>query len=1042
MSKQLTPPTPDWQNPLILQRNRLAPHASLLPYADEASALSGERGLSPYFLLLNGRWQFQYLTAPHQAPPGFEAVGFDDSGWDAIAVPGCWQMLGYGKPNYTNVNYPIPVDPPYVPDDNPTGLYRRTFYLPESWAGRQVLLTFEGVDSAYYVWVNGQLAGYSQVPHLPAEFDITPLLHAGENQLAVQVFQWSDGTYLEDQDMWRLSGIFRDVYLVSVPQVHLRDARVRTSLDAAYRDAVLDVQVKIKNMSTRAAWPKALRAKLLDAAGAVVFDQPIQAALTGGAGRRSTIGSGEEATASLQVPVSAPRLWSAEDPYLYNLLLTLSGPDGKLQEVERIRVGFRQVEIKDGVFYVNGVAIKLQGVNRHETHPDTGHAVSYASMVQDVVLMKQHNINTVRTSHYSNDTRWLDLCDEYGLYVVGEADLEAHGFNPVGDWDYPGSHPDWKEAHVERMSRMVERDKNHPSIVIWSLGNESGFGPNIQAMADYAHANDPTRPVHYERTREPKATDIVSVMYPTVAYLDSEGQNLTGDPRPFFMCEYAHAMGNGPGNIKEYWETIRKYPRLMGGCIWEWVDHSVRQHTAQGEEWFAYGGDFDDKPNDGDFCVDGLLWPDRKPYPGLIEYKKIIEPVAVEALDLAAGKLRLTNRYAFISLKQLEGRWSITRGEQVLAQGRLPELDVPAGASLEVTLPYQLPAPALGGEPQLNLSFTLAEDTRWAASGYELAWAQLPLPVAAPAAPRLQQASFPALRLEEGRGSLVLRGGDFRLAFDTAHGVLSAWEWNGVPLVARGPRLNVWRAPTDNDIHIAREWRKAGYDRLQQRIERIDLDEGREQAHLRVSAVLGGYSLWAGFRVEYDYHIYASGDLLIDTHVVPLRPDLPHLPRLGLQLQLPGSFDRFAWYGLGPHEAYIDRKESARLGVYSGTVMEQYVPYVFPQENGNKSDVRWAALTDLRGLGLLAAGRPLLNVSAHFFTPEDFTAAAHTYELKKRDVVTLNLDMEHHGLGSNSCGPIPLEKYWLRAVEHRFSVRLKPFSRDAQPPMLAAASEL
>jgi len=1026
VSKLLTPPTPDWQNPLVLQRNRQPAHASLLPYTTEADALSGERGATPYFLLLNGRWQFQYLSAPHAAPAGFESEEYDASGWDSIPVPSNWQMLGYGKPNYTNVNYPYPVDPPFVPDDNPTGLYRRSFSLPEAWAGRQVALVFEGVDSAYYVWVNGKLAGYSQVSHLPAEFDITPLLHAGENQLAVQVFQWSDGSYLEDQDMWRLSGIFRDVYLVGNAWVHVQDVRIRTLLDANYRDALLDVQVKIGNRAGESAAGFALMARLLDGAGERVFDHSLQAALG--------LAAGEEVIAGAQVAVQAPRLWSAEEPNLYHLLLTLSGPGGDVVEVTCFNVGFRQVEIKKGIFRVNGAAVKLQGVNRHESHPDLGHAVPMDSMVKDIVLMKQHNINTVRTSHYSNDTRWLDLCDEYGLYVVGETDLEAHGFNPIGDWDYPASHPDWKEAHVERSVRMVERDKNHASIILWSLGNESGFGPNIQAQADWIHDNDPTRPVHYERTRERSATDVVSVMYPTVAFLENEGQNPAGDLRPFFMCEYAHAMGNGPGNIQEYWDTIRKYPRLMGGCIWEWVDHSVRMHTPEGEEWFAYGGDFGDQPNDGDFCVDGLTWPDRTPYPGLIEYKKVLEPVVVEALDLKAGKVRLHNRYQFLSLTQLEGSWSLLRDDRVLQQGRLAALHVAPGASLDVTLPYRWPAAIAGAEYWLNLSFTLAEDTRWAKRGFELAWAQLALSVETPPLPKVNLSSFPALRVSEGAQAVTVKGGDFELVFDTFRGTLGSWEWNGAPLLVEGPRLNVWRAPTDNDIHSAKDWREFGYDRLQQRVASVEMEAGRDEVQFTVQAVLAGYSLWPAFGVQYTYHVQANGSVVIDTAVKALRPGMPDLPRLGLQLKMPGEYERFTWYGRGPHESYSDRKQSARVGLYTGSVIEQYVPYVFPQENGNKSDVRWAALTDLRGLGLLAvasATTPLLNVSAHYYTPEDFTAAAHTYELKPREDITLNLDLELNGLGSNSCGPGPLEKYKLRAGEYNFSLRLKPTSRDA-----------
>jgi beta-galactosidase/beta-glucuronidase len=460
--------------------------------------------------------------------------------------------------------------------------------------------------------------------------------------------------------------------------------------------------------------------------------------------------------------------------------------------------------------------------------------------------------------------------------------------------------------------------------------------------------------------------------------------------------------------------------------------------TPEGEEWFAYGGDFGDKPNDGDFCVDGLNWPDRRPYPGLIEYKKIIEPVAVEALDLQTGKLRLANRYAFIDLGHLEGHWTLCQDDRVLSQGRLPALTAPAGGTQDVSLPYRLPKPVPGAEYWLNLSFTLAEDTRWAARGYELAWAQFRVPIKQKVEPRASRMALPALQLKEGQRSVSIRGGDFQMTFDTFRGTLSSWEWNGAPMLLTGPRLYVWRAPTDNDIHLAREWQRFGYDRLQHRVVSVELEEERDEACFRVHSVLGGYSLEPVLDVQYLYHIATSGVVTIDTHVKPLLEGLPVLPRLGLQMQVPGEFERFTWYGRGPHENYNDRQESARVGVYSGSVQDQYVPYVFPQENGNKTEVRWATLTDLHGLGLMAIGQPLLNVSAHYFTPEDFTEAKHTYELEKREEITLHLDYGLTGLGSNSCGPGPLEKYWLNAVETQFSVRLKPFTRDALSPMRAA----
>ena len=719
----LSHPAPDWQNQHLLSRNREPARAHFIPFADEATAFTGERAASSRFRLLNGLWKFFYSPNPFDMPDGFAAEQVDLTSWDSLPVPSNWQMHGYDKPHYTNVNFPIPADPPFVPDENPVGLYRHTFTLEANdpvFSGEQLLIVFEGVDSAFYLFVNGRQVGYSQGPHMPAEFNLTGYVRPGKNTLAVQVFKWSDGTYLEDQDMFRLSGIFRDVYLLWTPPVYVQDFRMRTDLDAAYKDAILDLQVTLKNNATAPASGSQVNVKLLDADGNVHFDRVIA--------QPGNLAPGAKTTLELKQDIQDPLKWSAEEPHLYTLLISLSRAKEPAHEVICSKVGFRKVEISGVVFMVNGKAVKLQGVNRHDTHPDLGHAVSLKSMVKDVTLMKQHNINCVRTSHYPNDPRWLDLCDRYGLYVVDEADLETHGFGPAGNIDQISDDPDWEEAYLDRAVRLVERDKNHPSIIIWSLGNESGYGCNHDAMAAWIRQADPTRPIHYERARESKIVDMVSVMYPTVERLEEEGAR-EDDLRPFFMCEYAHAMGNGPGNLREYWETIRKHPRLMGGCVWEWVDHSVRMHTECGEEWFAYGGDFGDEPNDGDFCVDGLNFPDRIPYPGLIEYKKIIEPVLIECVDLAKEIVRLTNRYAFKNLSTLQGTWNIVSGSTILQQGVLPPLAIGPGESKEFTLPYHLPKPGGQGEYWLNFSFTLTLDCLWAAHGFELANAQFLLPV-------------------------------------------------------------------------------------------------------------------------------------------------------------------------------------------------------------------------------------------------------------------------------------------------------------------------
>jgi beta-galactosidase/beta-glucuronidase len=1029
----------DWENPHLLARHREPAHATLVPFADIETALQGERGASPFFRLLNGRWQFQYAASPAEVPNGFEREAFAADDWASIPVPSNWQMLGYGKPNYSNVAYPYPVDPPRVPQENPVGLYRHTFHLPAGYppkvgeedtsGGRQLFLTFEGVNSAFYVWLNGQPVGYSQGSHMPSEFNVTPYARPGANLLAVQVFQWSDASYLEDQDMWRLSGIFRDVYLIRTPGTHVRDVRIRTRLAPAsgypaYRDAVLDLEATLRNSTREPADALRLTASLFDPDGRPVAEQVLGDALR--------LNAGEESALAAEIAVSNPRKWSAEEPSLYTLLIRLHGVGEEV--VERFAVGFRQIEVAGSQVRLNGVPLVLKGVNRHDTHPDLGHAVSLESMLQDIVLMKQHNINTVRTSHYPPDPRWLDLCDRYGLYVIDEADLETHGFGISGNLSQLAQDPGWKEAFLDRAERMVERDKNHPSIIIWSLGNESGFGPNHEAMADRIRQADPTRPIHYEQAGGAKAVDIVSVMYPTVESLIRQGQR-TDDARPFFMCEYAHAMGNGPGNLREYWDAIDAHTRLLGGCVWEWVDHGLRRHTPSGEEWFAYGGDFSDAPNDGNFCIDGLNFPDRIPHTGLIELKKVLEPVRVEPVDLQTGKVKIANRYQFASLAHLRATWSLLADDEILQQGTLPPLDTPPGGEAVITLPYRLPAARPGAEYWLNLRFTLGQETLWAPQGHEVAWAQLALPLETSPAPRLKAAAIPPLALEESEREITLCGEEFQLVFDREAGTFSAWHYRGRPLIAAGPRFNAWRAPTDNDVHAAREWRKAGLDRLQHRVASVSLRQRSSQVvEIEARSTVGAYSLAPAFAVTYRYTIYGTGAVVIETQVTP-RSDLPNLPRIGLEMVLPAGLDRFAWYGRGPHESYSDRKESARVGVYRGTVQEQFVPYIMPQENGNKTEVRWAAITDARGMGLLAAGMPLLNVSARHYSLENLTRARHTFELERQKETYLYLDHAQAGLGSQSCGPGPLPQYLLEPRETTFAVRLLPISLEEDSPM-------
>jgi len=1074
----------DWENPQVAHINRLPGRAYTFPYPDEASA---KAGASPWVQSLNGRWKFHYAETPAEAPQTFFEEGFDVSGWDSIPVPSNWQMQGYGRPHYTNVQYPFPVDPPRVPTENPTGSYRRDFYVPDDWADRQIFLRFEGVDSAFYVWVNGKMVGFSKGSRIPAEFDVTSLVRPGMNTIAVRVYQWSDGSYCEDQDMWWLSGIFRDVYLTAVPKTHLWDVKVTTDFDESYADATLNLKAKVHNYDSKAA-NAILDVALLDADGKQVDATSAPAKLK----------ANGEAQIDLSIPVTGPRKWSAEDPYLYTVFLTLKDAKGGAIETTPVKVGFRQVEMKGGNLLVNGVPIIFKGVNRHEFHPDLGRALTTDIMVQDILLMKTHNVNAVRTSHYSDDPRWYDLCDYYGLYLIDECDLETHGFGQQPGWrGNPANNPEWEDALVDRMVRMVERDKNHPSVILWSLGNESNCGCNHHAMAAKTRQLD-SRPIHYEGDYQLEVADVYSRMYVHLDDVIAIGQGKYKDcpdrykGMPFILCEFSHAMGNGPGGLLEYVEAFYKYPRLQGGFIWEWIDHGIRTHTSDGKEYFGYGGDFGDVPNDGCFICDGLIFPDRKPSPGLIEYKKVIEPVKVEAVDLGIpsggegrgesaplpasgeglgegsprlGKFAITNRYDFIGLDHLALSWTVTADGEVVKSGVAPIPNVKAGKRARLNLPYEVPAVAPGAEVYLTLSFTLNRDTTWAPRGHEIAWAQFRLPSHVSHVSHVSHGSHPShspITLVDTANTIRVSGVDFELTFDKIRAVIADWTANGQRLIETGPRLNFWRATTNNDRSWtnAKPWRDSWLHDLRHRTDSVEAEQispsvVRITAKTRIAPPI----MDKGWECEYVYTISSlplcNGDstqalpprggdstqtlpprggegrggveVLLEVHGVPKGEWPKTLPKIGLQMTIPKTLDQATWFGRGPGESYVDTKQAGRFGLWKMSVDELHTPYVFPQENGNRTDTSWVALTDLGGSGLMAVGMPTLDFSASRFTTADLEKATHAYELTPRDFIELNLDYKHNGIGSASCGPGPWEHYLLRPEEFRFSIKLKPF---------------
>ncbi len=1022
---------PDWENPKVVERNKEPGHVPLAPYADEKAALAGDRYASPFVQSLNGSWKFHCAPDVESAPDDFQRPETDLSAWDDIEVPGCWQCQGYDKPIYTNVKMPWPCEPPRVPEDNPTGSYRRTFTLPEGWQGRQVFLNFEGVDAAFYLWINGEMVGYSQGSRVAAEFNVTPFVQAGENTVALRVYRWCDGSYLEDQDMWWLSGIYRDVYLYTTPDIRLADYFVVTDLDKDYRDATLEIKARVANETPEAVKGYSLEARLFDADGQAVLDQAAAISLD--------VDRSGYARPTFSQDVANPLKWSDEDPNLYTLVLTLKSPDGTAIQVERSRIGFRKVELLDGQVHVNGVPILMRGVNRHEHHETRGRSVTVESMIADIHLMKQFNINAVRTCHYPDDPKWYDLCDEYGIYLCNEANIEGHALCNLNGFTVSND-PDWSTALMERGQRMVERDKNHPSVIIWSMGNESAFGPNHVALAGWMHEYDQTRLVHYEPANFHACIDVIGPMYPTVDRIIEMAADPTDD-RPIIMCEYAHSMGNSTGNLKEYWDAIRTHKNLQGGYIWDWVDQGLIKTADNGEDYYAYGGDFGDEVNDLNFCINGLIWPNRVPHPAMQEYKKILQPVHVEAVDLAAGTLTLTNRFFFSDLSTLKATWTLAADDQILEQDDVPLPTLNPGATTEVTIPFTAPKVQPGVEYWLTLSFTLADDAPWAKAGHEVAFEQFKMPWEAEAT-SISIDTLPALQLDESDKAATITGESFALSFCKKDGVITSFTIAGAELLEAGPVTQIWRAPTDNDGAIiphdhmpVNKWRQAGLDRLEQTLQSMDVSALSPQAvQITTQHRLAAPDCAPYFDCQTVYTVCGDGSVLIDATIEP-QGDLPPLPRMGLTLTLPAGFDAMSWYGRGPHESYADRKASARVGLHQGTVEEQYIPYVLPQEHGNKCDTRWVALVNADGTGLIAQGMPTLEVSAHHFTAADITAAKHTYELRRRPEVTLNLDYRQTGLGNGSCGPATLPQYLLQPEKATFSLILRPITKDSPSPM-------
>jgi len=1210
------------ENPEMFGENKIVPHATYIPFPDEEAAMNLPGEESPLYMSLNGDWKFNWVSNPTDRPVDFFREDYNARSWDTIAVPSNWEMNGYGYPIYLNQDYAWTYhpDPPHVPHDyNPVGSYLKSFKIPKSWKEKRVFIHFGAVKSAFYIWINGQYIGYSQGSKTPAEWEITKYLHKGEYTIALQVFRWSDGSYLECQDFWRISGIERDVYLYATPQVYISDFFAKAGLSNEYSDGILDLLVFLTGKPDNKEHYQ-VEVKLLDENNSIIYSENSDAEFRLSGARLGFIHE-----------ITKVKKWSAEEPNLYTLILNLK-EDKKVRESVIFKTGFRTSEIKNGQLLINGKPILLKGVNRHEHDPVTGHVVSWESMLQDITMMKQNNINTVRTSHYPDDPYWYLLCDKYGIYVIDEANIESHGMG-YGDKSL-AKNLKWKDAHLDRVQRMVERDKNHPSVIIWSMGNEAGDGPNFTACFKLIKGIDLSRPVHYERAGLGQNTDIFCPMYPSIDYLESYASKK--QTRPLIMCEYAHSMGNSTGNLQDYWDVIEKYDQLQGGSIWDWVDQGLLKKGEAGNTFFAYGGDYgpDTVPSDGNFCANGIVSADRSPHPALAEVKKVYQYAAITPVDLKAGKIEIENKYDFINLDFCDLHWYLLENGMTIKKGLAYNLDINPGDSKQFELPFGDFLFKSGKEYLLNIFLTTNKQIGLIPQDHIIALEQLVVKDEWKTESYLSD-NFQVLKVAETEDRIDVLASTFRVAFDRQLGKIISYKFYDEELLKNGPEINFWRAPTDNDFGNGMDkrcsvWKDAGYNK---NIKNISVNQKeKDEVEINITKELSGVRA----NLYTQYRIYGNGDISVSNHFKPeaprprkrdyyidsllifskeepillqlpslsntpleeftirmeLRPDeithknalwendlwapgklhyeirdgqlafflygtdyvyfdytfetgklydivlsysatyrtvwlsingeqvtkkqltkaapldlegksyiggydpedrffyggfksfslynktlspenisndsiarqylvtsiaaeqfgnfdseldsaagvlliekdkgMPEMPRFGTRMEIPGTFSKLTWYGRGPQENYWDRNTATFMGIYESTVVDQYFPYIRPQENGYKTDTRWIALQDSTGKGLMFLGEPLVSFSALNYSQEDLDQGTksnykHTNDLNADDFISLNVDLKQTGVGGDdSWGARPHPQYTLNYKEHEYSYIIRP----------------
>lgn len=1023
----------EWNgNPTVFGVNVLKPHATSMPYSSIEEALKGDRRGSEWYQTLAGTWKFHHVNKPSERHTSFFEDSFDASSFDEIEVPSSWQLYGYDKPIYTNVTYPWSgtdfINPPAAPTNfNPVGHYRRTFTVPANWDGKRIRLHFEGVESAFYVWINGKYVGYSENSFTDHEFDITDKLRAGTNNISVQVFRWCDGSWMEDQDYIRLAGIFRDVYLYATPKAHIQDFQIDANLLSNYKDGDLKASVWVDNFTTAPVSNYSVELQLYADNGTEVGSK-MQKSIS------SIAPNGGEQKVQFQTTVMSPKLWSGEYPNLYTLVLVLKDGSGEVVQIESAKIGFRKVELKkDGTgatrYFINNKPIKFRGVNRHEMDPDHGRVMSYERMEEDVKLMKRFNINALRMSHYPNDPRMYDLCDRYGIYVIDEANLETHGA-----WDkVPKSNNDWRAASVERMSSMIQRDKNHPSVVLWSLGNEAGNGDVFGSMREYAHSADSTRPVHYEG--DWNNADVNSWMY----YGYDAVRTYNNNSKPIMLCEFEHAMGNSVGELKEYVDAFYANPRSFGGFIWDFIDQGLRRGNSQ---YFNFGGLWGDRPNDDNFCANGLVFPDRTVQPELWEVKHQYRNIIVKDVDVSGGIVSVESRFDFTNIgDEVDLVWTLKEDGKAIETGTVSgtSLNISPLSKKEVVIPFKQPKTKAGSDYYLNLDFRLKKTTFWANAGFSIAEEQFKLSLGEALPPQIDITSLPLQNVAQNNGKVTIEGANYSVGIDLATASITDYKINGVQIIKDGPTPNFWRAPTDNDKGNGMEnrcgsWKFAGRDRVINSSKVTTVSEKETRIDFEIGLPKAGSS-----KMTMSYTIYGSGDIIVDYTFSP-DGSLSEIPNVGTLFTIPGGFEKVTWYGRGPHENYVGRNQGSHMGIYSTVADSMTIPYMEIGETGQRTNVRWMTLTNSTGMGLMVVGSPFMEFSAQHYTPQQLTDVKLPWDLKRDKDITLRVDYRQMGLGGiNSWGAKPLDAYMnfsKNTYKHKF--RISPLPGNLEDPTILA----